>query len=84
MACKATPFFHLHYEESINFFSIEPCLRENRMSLVTCFIKFLSSTAYVHGTSKLPSKCWLSDIQWSQSGMLQTLQYKIAGFYTSL
>lgn len=37
-ACKATPFFHFRYEENINFFTIGPCSRENRMSLLTRFI----------------------------------------------
>jgi len=59
-ASKATPFFHFHYEESINFFTIDPCSRENRMSLVTYFINYLSDTAHImRGTSEVSSKCWL-------------------------
>jgi len=59
-ACKATPLFHFHHEESINFFTIDSCSRENRMFLVTCFINYLSYTAHiVCGTSEVSSKCWL-------------------------
>jgi len=71
-ACKTTPLFHFHYEECINFLTIVPCSRENRMYLVTCFINYLSYTAHiVHGISEVSSKC-----------LLPTVQYKIAGFST--
>lgn len=39
---KVTPFFRFCWEESINFFSkIQPCLKENEMSPISCFISLM-------------------------------------------